>query len=99
VNGYYQNMLLRTNPWFALNFFVSMVTFAFIINWLWYLNEGSILTGFFCHTMVNLQGLLQMGQIAKCIQTLLWIGIVVIIVSVNKKIFFKPFPPQIGRFG
>ena len=78
VNNYYQNILLKTNPLFALNFVVSIFPGAIIINWLWYKNRGSILTAVLFHAVINFQGILQMGQIAKCIETVaadLWFAV------------------------
>ena len=72
---------------------------AFIINWLWYKNSGNILTAILVHATANFQGLLQMGQIAKCIETIVLIVFTIIIVSLNRKMFFDKFPPQIGYFG
>jgi len=99
VRDYYQNMLLRTNPLFALNFIVSFFPAVIIFNWLWYNNRGSILTAILCHGVIDFQGMLQMGQIAKCIETILLIIIAIVIVSLNKKMFFGEFPVQIGYFG
>lgn len=99
MNNYYQNIILRTNPLFALNFMLSIFPVAFIINWLWYKNNGSIFTAVLLHAVTNFQGILEMGQIAKCIQTIVLMIIAVIIVSLNKKIFFAEFPAQIGYFG
>lgn len=99
VNNYYQNMLIRTNPLFALNFIISFFPATIIFNWLWYKNRGSILTAVLCHGVIDFQGMLQMGQIAKCIETVVFIIIAIIIVSFNKKMFFKEFPAQIGYFG
>jgi membrane protease YdiL (CAAX protease family) len=99
VNGYYQNMLIRTNPLFALNFIVSFFPATIIFNWLWFKNRGSILTAVLCHGVIDFQGMLQMGQIAKCIETIVFIIIAIIIVSLNKKMFFGEFTAQIGYFG
>ncbi len=99
VNGYYHNIILRANPLFAINFIVSVFAAAFIINWLWYINRGNILTAVLFHAVTNAQGLLLMGQIAKCIETIVMIIFVIIIIGLNKKIFFGKFPPQIGYFG
>jgi membrane protease YdiL (CAAX protease family) len=99
INGYYQNIILRENPLFALNFMVSVFPIAFIVNWLWYKNNGSILTAILFHAVTNFQGILQMGQVAKCIETIVLIVITTIIVGLNKKIFFEKFPAQIGYFG
>jgi uncharacterized protein len=99
IHNYYHNVLLRTNPLCALNFFVSVFPAAFIINWLWYKNSGSIVPPVLFHALANSQGLLQLGQVATCIETAVLIGIGLIIVSVNTKMFFGDFPAQIGYFG
>lgn len=99
INNYYHNTLIRTNPLFALNFIVSVFPAAFIINWLWYKNNGSIVTAILFHAVANFQGILQMGQIAKCIETIALIVAAAVIIILNKKIFFEKFPAQIGYFG
>ena len=98
INNYYHNTLIRTNPLFALNFIVSVIPAAFIINWLWYKNGGNILTAILFHAVANFQGVLQMGQAAKCIETIVLIVFAIIIVTLNKKMFFENFPAQIGYF-
>ncbi len=98
INGYYHNLILKANPLFALNFIVSVFPVAFIVNWLWYKNQGNILTAVLFHAVANFQGILEMGQAAKCIQTAVLVIIAVIIVSLNKKMFFEKFPAQIGNF-
>jgi hypothetical protein len=99
VHDYYQNMLIRTNPLFALNFIVSFFPATIIFNWLWYKNRGSILTAILCHGVIDFQGMLEMGQIAKCIETIVLIVIAAIIVGFNKKMFFGEFPARIGYYG
>jgi len=99
VKDYYQNMLIRTNLLFALNFVVSFFPATVIFNWLYYKNRGSILTLILCHGVIDFQGMLQMGQIAKCIETVVFFIIAIIIVSLNKKMFFGEFPAQIGYSG
>lgn len=99
INNYYHNTLIKTNPIFALNFVVSVIPAAFIINWLWYKNKGSILTAVLFHAMANFQGILRMGQAAKCIETVVLIAIAAVIVAFDKKTFFGEFEPRIGYFG
>lgn len=99
INGYYQNILIRTNPLFALNFMVSVFPVAFIGNWLWYTNRGNIFIAVLFHAVCNFQGILLMGQVAKCIETVMLIIVTTIILSLNKKIFFERFPEQIGYYG
>jgi len=91
-------MLLRESPLFALNFIVSVFPAAFIINWLWYKNRGNIFTAVLFHGTANFQGILQMGQITKCIETAVLIVIAAWIVLSDKKLFFGKFPPRIGYF-
>ncbi len=98
INGYYQNLVWRENPLFALNFMVSVIPAAVLINWLWYKNKGSILTAVLFHFVFDLQGLLQMGQVAKCIETGVLIVLAVIVVY-RHKFFFAQFAPRIGDYG
>ena len=99
IHNYYHNTLLRTHPLFTLNFFMSILPAAFIINWLWYRSKGNILAAVLFHAVVNCQGLLEMGQTAKCIETVALIVIAILIVGFNKEMFFEKFPAQIGYFG
>jgi uncharacterized protein len=99
INGYYHNMILRANPLFALNFIISVFPVAFIGNWLWYKNKGSILTVALFHASCNFQGLFHLGQFTECIETIILIVVAIIIVSLNRKMFFGEFPVQIGRYG
>jgi len=69
INGYFHNLMLRANPLFALNFYISVIPMAFISNWLWHRCKGNILVAVILHGMVNTQGLIQMSQTAKFIQT------------------------------
>ncbi len=98
VHGYYQNILIRTNPFFALNFIISFFPATIIFNWLWYKSRGSIITAVLCHAVIDFQGMLQMGQIAKCIETVVLIAIASVVVCFNKNIFFSEFPANIGYF-
>ncbi|HRZ87136.1 MAG TPA: type II CAAX endopeptidase family protein [bacterium] len=98
VRDYYMNMLVRTNPLFALNFVVSFFPATIIFNWLWYKNRGSILTAILCHAVIDFQGMLQMGQIAKCIETAVMGVIAMLIVLLNRKMFFGKFPARIGCY-
>jgi uncharacterized protein len=90
VKNYYQNELLRTNTLFAANFMVSVFPMAFIISWLCDKNSGSILIAVLFHFIINIsQEALRMGQITKCIETIVLIVIAAIIVITNKKMFFE----------
>lgn len=99
INGYYHNLILRENPLFALNFYLSVFPMAFLINWLWFKNKGNILTAVLLHAMANAQGRIQMGQVAKCVQTVVLIVVVAVIVWLDRETFFKKFPQKIGWYG
>jgi membrane protease YdiL (CAAX protease family) len=70
-----------------------------IFHWLWYKNRGSILTAILLHGLADFQGMLQMGQIAKCIETVIFFVIAAVVVFYNKKMFFGEFPARIGDYG
>jgi uncharacterized protein len=99
INGYYHNLILRANPLFALNFIVSVFPVALIGNWLWYRNKGSILTVALFHASCNCQGLFHLVQATECIETGVLIFVAVMIVGMNRKMFFKEFPANIGDYG
>lgn len=98
IHNYYQNILLHTNLLFALNFFVGMIPVAFIINWLWYKNKGCIIVAIFAHASIDAQGLFQMSQVAKCIESAVLVVIAIIIVCSDKEMFFGKTPENIGEF-
>jgi membrane protease YdiL (CAAX protease family) len=90
INGYYQNELLHTNIIYALNFVVSLIPAAFLMNWLYYKNHRSIIAVIFFHIMLNLFSvLLQTEQFTKCIITLLLTILSIMIVWNDKKFFFR----------
>jgi uncharacterized protein len=89
INNYYQNELVKTNILFAVTFMVSIFPIAFIISWLCRKNSSSILVAILFHFFINIgQEALQMGQVAKCIETVLLMGVAVVVVLLNKRMFF-----------
>lgn len=72
INGYYQNELIHLHPIYAINFIVSLVPAAFLMNWLYYRNNRSIILIIVFHVMLNLFSvILQTEQFTKCIITLI----------------------------
>jgi uncharacterized protein len=98
VNNYYMNLLMRAGWLFVLNYFVSVIAAGFLINWLWYKNRGCILVPVLIHASANLQGIFLMGNIAKCIESLLIIAIMSWAVFRDKKVFFGKPSDGIGHF-
>jgi membrane protease YdiL (CAAX protease family) len=74
VKGTYQHQLVQMdNPLFLINFFVSVLPVAVVANWLYYKNRRSIVGAVLVHTMLNGAAvLLNAGQVAKCIATVLF---------------------------
>ena len=99
VKDYYMNTLIKENPLFALNFVVSFFPMTVIFHWLWYANRGSILTAIILHGIADFQGMLQMGQVAKCIETAIFFVIAAAVVVLNRRMFFGEFPARIGDYG
>jgi uncharacterized protein len=75
VRGSYQHQLAQMdNPLFVINFFVSILPTALVANWLYYKNRRSIVGAVLFHTMLNGSAvLLNAGQVAKCIATVLYV--------------------------
>jgi membrane protease YdiL (CAAX protease family) len=89
VNGTYQNEIAVENIWYAVNFIVSIIPMAFIINWVYRLNRESITAAILFHFFINLsQEALNITQTTKCIESGILAMFAVIIVLLNKKLFF-----------
>ncbi len=89
ISGTYQNGLVKMdNPVFVVNFFVSVIPAAFIANWVYYKNNRSIAAAVLLHSMLNAAAvLLNAGQVAKCIATVLYAGIAASILVVDRALF------------
>jgi hypothetical protein len=92
IQGTYQNEIVNENFLYAVNFFVSIIPMAFIISWVWELNSRSITAVILFHFFFNLaQEALNVTQATKCIETVILIIFAVVVVSLNKSLFFdKP---------
>jgi len=90
INGYYQNELIHMNIIYALNFVVSLIPAAFLMNWIFYKNGRSIIAIILFHSMINLFSVLfQTEQFTKCIITIILSVISVIVVWRNKSFFYE----------
>ena len=80
--GSYQHTLVRIDsPVFVANFFVSVIPAAFVANWIYYRCERSIAAAVLTHSMLNAAALLMnAGQVAKCIATVLYVIVAALIV-------------------
>jgi uncharacterized protein len=89
IGGTYQNELARMdNPLYLANFFASVIPAAIIANWFYYKNSRSIGGAVLVHAMLNAPSvLLNAGQIAKCIATLLYAAIAVVLIASDRALF------------
>ena len=89
ISGTYQNEVAEMeNKIFIVNFFVSIIPAAIIANWFYYKNDRSILAAILLHSMLNAAAvLLNAGQVAKCIATLLYACIAAGLVVGDRKLF------------
>lgn len=92
ISGTYQNQLVRMDsPVFVVNFFLSVIFAAIVANWFYYKNDRSIVAAILLHSMLNASAvLLNAGQIAKCIATLLYAAIAAGIIATDRT--FKEGP-------
>jgi membrane protease YdiL (CAAX protease family) len=89
IRHYYQNELL-SNWVYTANFWVSIFPVAFIINWLFYRNNRSIIACFLYHLSADLAcEIFQVEQFTKCLSTGILILIAVWIIITDRKLFFE----------
>ncbi|MFX1340976.1 MAG: lysostaphin resistance A-like protein [Promethearchaeota archaeon] len=93
IKGYYQNTLLSPNPYYAVNFFLGLIPLVFIMNWLYYKSNRSIVVLIIFHFLVNLSAVLFMvDNFTKCIQTFVLLIPAIIIIWKEKNLFFIKEP-------
>jgi membrane protease YdiL (CAAX protease family) len=89
VGGTYQRELaMMDNKIFIVNFFVSIIPAAIIANWFYYKNDRSVAASILLHSMLNAASvLINAGQVAKCIATILYSGIAAGLVLGDRRLF------------
>ncbi len=89
INGYYQHELWDTSVVYVINFFVSILPATVLMNWMYYKNNRSITAAILFHFMLNLFSVLfQTEQFTKCIITIVLIIISIVIIVMDKELFF-----------
>lgn len=89
INWYYQNELIHTHWIYALNFITSIFPAAFLMNWIYYKNNRSIIAVIVFHIMLNLFSVMfETQQFTKCIITLLLSTLCVYVVYNDKDFWF-----------
>lgn len=90
IEGTYQKMILAMNPWYMINFFVGMIPLGFFFTWVYVKNQRSIFACSIVHFVVNfLQEQINLSQNTKCIESVLILLLSVILVAINKDMFFE----------
>jgi membrane protease YdiL (CAAX protease family) len=89
ISGTYQNAVAAMeNKIYVANFFVSIIPAAIIANWFYYKNDRSIAIAILVHSMLNAAAvLLNTGQVAKCIATLLYACVAAGLILGDRKLF------------
>ena len=89
IKGTYQAGLM-VNPLYVVNFFVSGIPLGFIITWVYLASDRSILACMIFHLFVNfMQEKIAMTPETKCVETLVVTAATVVIVLVNRDMFFE----------
>jgi membrane protease YdiL (CAAX protease family) len=97
ISGFYHHSLL-TSWIYTANFFVSVIAMAFIINWLYYRNNRSIVACFLFHLSANVaMSFIPAEQFTKCIISVLLLLVAAAIVMGDRKRFFEEqFPSPVA---
>lgn len=89
ISGIYHNTLLSS--WlYTANFFISAFVLSFIINWLFYRNNRSVIACFLFHLSANIaMSYIPAEQFTKCIITVLLLIVAVAVIVADRKLFFE----------
>lgn len=89
IRGTYQAGLM-VNPLYVVNFFISGIPLGFIITWVYLVSDRSILACMIFHLFVNfMQEKIAMTPVTKCVETIVVTIAAVIIVIMEKDMFFE----------
>jgi len=90
VKNTYQYEILHQNIWYAVNFFAAILPMGVVISWIWMKNNKSILAAILFHLIVNLTNeMFNITQTTKCIETIVVAIFAVIIIRLDKELFFS----------
>jgi uncharacterized protein len=89
IPGTYQHQLaVMDNKIYIANFFVSIIPAGIIANWFYYKNDRSIAGAVLVHSMLNAASvLINAGQIAKLIATILYGAIAAALILGDRSLF------------
>ena len=97
IKGFYHNTLLSS--WlYTANFFVSVFAMAFILNWLFYRNNRSVMACFLFHLSANVSmSFIPAEQFTKCIVTVLLLLCAAATVLIDRELCFARNPARPGH--
>jgi membrane protease YdiL (CAAX protease family) len=89
ISGFYHNTLLSSGL-FTANFYVSAFVLAFIINWVFYRNDRSVIACFLFHLSANVaMSFIPAEPFTKVIITVLLLIVAAVVVVADRKLFFE----------
>lgn len=95
INHTYMHGLLA-NPVYAANYFISIFPMAFILNWVFYKNNRSIIACFILHSVVDMTAeIFAVEQFTKCIETAILMLVMAFIMITDRKFIFDNAQPEI----
>ncbi len=90
VKEFYQNQLWNMGIVYVINFFLSCIVFAFLMNWVYYKTGRSIPAIVLLHGVANFSAMvLRTDQFTKCVATAVLCLIVIAVVACDKDFFFR----------
>ncbi len=97
VNNTYQYEIIHKSIWFGMNFFISIIPMGVIISWICIKNRKSVMAAILFHFMINMsQEMWAISQTTKCIETVVLTVIAIVIVILDKEMFFNTRRPGNG---
>lgn len=98
INHTYQHDLWLMSPIYVINFFVGTIPLAVVANWLYYKHNRLILAAILFHCVFDaVAESFNIEQFTKCIVTVAFLSVAVVIVLVDRKAFRqgpKTFLPE-----
>ncbi|MBD3377465.1 CPBP family intramembrane metalloprotease [candidate division KSB1 bacterium] len=90
VKDSYQYEILRQNVWYAVNFYLGIIPLGVIVSWICLKNSKSILAAILFHFIINIANeMFDITQMTKSIETGVLAIISVVIIVMDKKLFFS----------
>ncbi|HCQ65140.1 MAG TPA: CPBP family intramembrane metalloprotease [Rhodobacteraceae bacterium] len=97
VKDSYQYEIWQESPWFAVNFFVSILPMGVIISWICVKNRKSVFAAILFHFIINMsQEALSMTQTTKCIETVVLVVVALGLVLSDRQFFLSRRTPLLA---